>query len=64
MTTVLSKFYPNGETRLLQVDSVSATDNPEVVVVQTADEGAVLVVQMLDADLWAQIVAAELMPSA
>ena len=64
MTTALNKTYPNGETRILQASAVSATDNPEAVIVQTMDEGAVLVVQSADPDLWAQIIAAGLMPEA
>lgn len=55
--------YPNALARTLTVVSVAATEDPDSVIVETADDGPVMVCRLDNEGLWQQLVALDLVPA-
>lgn len=54
----LQKNYANGATRTITVTAVLATDTADTVILETAEDGHIVVCRSDDAALWQQLVLA------
>jgi hypothetical protein len=60
---ILQKTYDNGFVRTIAVESVTATDDADTVLLQTQDDGVMALCRPDQPDLWAQLALAGGLPA-